>query len=576
MKTSIVIATFNKMEYTQQCIHSIREFTQTGDYEIIIIDNNSTDGTLAWLKQQADIRTISNSENFGFPKACNQGIEIAQGDTILLLNNDTIVTKNWLSNLLVCLYSDDNIGAVGSVTNNISYYQTIPVDYQSIEEMQIFAANYNQSDPAQWEERLKLIGYSMLIKKSVIDSIGMLDEQFSPGNYEDDDYSLRIRIAGYKIILCKDTFIHHYGSTSFKENISEYSELLRTNQNKFMNKWGFNPDTSNIIRIEFVNLITNPREEAIRVLEIGCECGGTLLNIKSLFPNAELYGVDTNPATLEVASIFVQTVSGNLEGSFDHFEKDFFDYIIFSANLHEIDKPQETLNRLKGHLKIEGKLIANLPNLMHFEVIRNFIQGTANKTKLSYYKLNDVHNLFESSGYKNIQITALRTNKRPEYSLFIQGLTDLSGIDASLTYNVLKFLVLASRTGVLGLIVAIIDEIQAETNVNENLSKLCSFETAHVIEAVISHALNPIHLLNHLAILYFQRGIYENILPYLNKAYELDNHDSNTLYNLGCVLHSFEESEMAINYLQSIENKDDQIIQFIEEINQSMKPKKIV
>ncbi|MDF2520933.1 MAG: hypothetical protein K0R84_1561, partial [Clostridia bacterium] len=89
-KTSIIILTYNNLEYNKLCIESIREYTQKGTYEIIIVDNHSTDGTVEWLKEQKDLRLILNDENQGFPKGCNQGIEMAEeGNDILLLNNDT-------------------------------------------------------------------------------------------------------------------------------------------------------------------------------------------------------------------------------------------------------------------------------------------------------------------------------------------------------------------------------------------------------------------------------------------------------------------------------------------------------
>ncbi len=96
MKTSIIILTHNKLEYTKQCIESIRRYTKQGSYEIVVVDNHSTDGTVEWLRQQYDIQTIFNNHNLGFPKGYNQGIEIATEDNILLLNNDTVVTQNWL------------------------------------------------------------------------------------------------------------------------------------------------------------------------------------------------------------------------------------------------------------------------------------------------------------------------------------------------------------------------------------------------------------------------------------------------------------------------------------------------
>ena len=105
--TSIVILTYNKLNYTKKCIESIRKYTCKESYEIIVVDNASTDGTIEWLKTQSDIITIFNKENLGFPKGCNQGIKIAKGDEVLLLNNDVIVTPKWLINLLEALYSSE-------------------------------------------------------------------------------------------------------------------------------------------------------------------------------------------------------------------------------------------------------------------------------------------------------------------------------------------------------------------------------------------------------------------------------------------------------------------------------------
>jgi tetratricopeptide (TPR) repeat protein len=82
-----------------------------------------------------------------------------------------------------------------------------------------------------------------LIKKEVIDKIGGLDERFTPGNFEDDDFCLRSQLAGFKTVISKDVFIHHYGSVSFKNNGEDhYDELLKVNEQKFIDKWGSNPE----------------------------------------------------------------------------------------------------------------------------------------------------------------------------------------------------------------------------------------------------------------------------------------------------------------------------------------------
>ena len=236
MKTSIILLSYNQVDYTLACIQSIKDFTDS--YEIIVVDNNSSQETIDKLDKVDGITLIKNKINRGFPGGCNDGIKIATGDNILLLNNDTIVTKYWLENMLLALYSDDSIGAVGPVTNSCSNFQSIPCSYATIADMFKFAEEYNISNPSIWEERSRLIGYALLIKKSVLDKVGLLDEQFFPGNFEDDDISLRIRLAGYKLLLCKDTFIHHFGSVSFTEESSNrFGKTLAINEKKFKEKW---------------------------------------------------------------------------------------------------------------------------------------------------------------------------------------------------------------------------------------------------------------------------------------------------------------------------------------------------
>ncbi|MDU4962077.1 MAG: glycosyltransferase [Sporomusaceae bacterium] len=244
--TSIIIITYNKFDYNRLCIESIRQFTDPGSYELLVIDNHSTDETVEWLRRQQDIHCVFNSANTGFPAACNQGIAIARGDSVLLLNNDTIVTPGWLNNLRRCLFSQPEIGAAGAITNSCSNFQSIPCDYADREEMLRFAAAINKPNPDRWENRGRLVGFCMLIKRTVIDTVGLFDETFSPGNYEDDDYSLRIRRAGYRLLLCRDCFIHHFGSVSFSgfgEKAAAFNRLLETNKQKFIDKWDINPHT---------------------------------------------------------------------------------------------------------------------------------------------------------------------------------------------------------------------------------------------------------------------------------------------------------------------------------------------
>lgn len=110
-KTAIVILSYNTLKMTKECIESIRKNNPASAYELIVVDNASTDGSVEWLSQQADIRLLCNHENVGFPVGCNQGIKQGSADSdILLLNSDTIVFPNSIFWLRMGLYEDETVG----------------------------------------------------------------------------------------------------------------------------------------------------------------------------------------------------------------------------------------------------------------------------------------------------------------------------------------------------------------------------------------------------------------------------------------------------------------------------------
>ncbi|WP_342421561.1 glycosyltransferase family 2 protein [Paenibacillus sp. FSL E2-0178] len=241
MKTSIIILTLNQLPLTIQCLESIKRGTPE-EHEIIIVDNGSKDGTVNYLKfHYPEITLIENAENLGFAKGCNQGVEVADGEQILFLNNDTVVPPGWLAPMLRALESDSTVGMSGPVTNYISGHQCVPVTYSELKDMEEFAQEYCEARRGSVKEVRRLIGFCLLVKRSVLDEIGCFDERYGLGNYEDDDLCLRAIQHGYKLLIAEDSFIHHIGHASMGQNPSfDLSTLLKQNENKAFQKWGAN------------------------------------------------------------------------------------------------------------------------------------------------------------------------------------------------------------------------------------------------------------------------------------------------------------------------------------------------
>lgn len=237
--SSIIIPCWNKLEFTQQCIESIEAFTPE-PHEIIFVDNGSTDGTTDWIKskmmERPYYRLIQNTENRGYPVACNQGIAIAKGDYIVLLNNDVVVSNEWLKGLIDCIESSNDIAIVGPSTNYASGPQMVTDcgGYDTILKFTAFAENYRKALKGCYIPYWRIVGFCMMVRREVLDKIGGFDERFSPGNFEDDDICIRACLAGYRNMICKDVFVHHHGSISHDGG---FTKLLETNQTKFNEKY---------------------------------------------------------------------------------------------------------------------------------------------------------------------------------------------------------------------------------------------------------------------------------------------------------------------------------------------------
>lgn len=560
MKTSIIILTYNKLEFTKQCIESIREYTLADTYELIIIDNCSNDGTIKWLKEQSDIKVIFNKENLGFPKGCNQGIEISTGDNILLLNNDVIVTENWLSNLTTALYSQEDVGAVGPITNSAAYYTAISTSYNTLAEMHDFARTINQISQEKWEERLKLIGFCMLIKREAIDKIGFLDERFTPGNFEDDDYSIRLRKNGYKLLLCRDTFIHHYGSVSWRDNVEGYSQLMSDNEKKFMGKWGTN-SYSYIIHQDLIAQLPFHKEEKVNILHIGCKSGGTLLQVKNKFRYASLHGMESNENEAKEASLIARIVT---ETEMTQFPSNYFDSIIITdwKNYNS----RNLLKEAKRCLKIDGVLLSKMRNASSYANISKLILAeNPYQQNEVYFSRNEISKLFAKDfRYQFIDFQEKLTEGTLE---FIQTLIQMGSKEVE-DFVAQSFIVKANVKN--EKLQQYVKNVYLGTEIEVNLARLTSYKNEEIITAA-KGMYKSVEVLNALAISFFSNQRFEHVIPFLEAAFHLEPKNIDTIYNISFILHSFGENNSAAEFLELLENMDNEALTLYKQITEKIR-----
>lgn len=240
---SIIVLCYNQLDHTKKCVESILNRTAYPNYELIIVDNCSADGTAEYLreleKQESRVRVQINETNRGFAGGNNDGLRMARGEYFVLLNNDTIVTRGWLTGMLRHYRDGGRVGLVGPLTNSIGNEARIPVTYRDEKGIAVFAYDYTQRHIGEeYPHQGVLAMFCLMISRDAYETIGELDESFGVGMFEDDDYSLRALRHGFDIVMAEDVFIHHAESASFKKmDNDKRMTLYNRNREYFESKW---------------------------------------------------------------------------------------------------------------------------------------------------------------------------------------------------------------------------------------------------------------------------------------------------------------------------------------------------
>lgn len=240
---SIVIPSWNTREHLARCIESVVAHT-VSSFEIIVVDNGSTDGSIAmfeaWVASLARpemARIVLLGENRGFAAACNAGAAVASGLNLLFLNSDTIVTPSWDAALVAALREHPELGALGPMSNFVSGAQRDPeARYETSIELAEYARERAHKFGRSTRETQRLVGFCIFIPRPVWDAVGGFDEQFFPGNYDDDDWCIRAIDAGYRLAIVPGSFVHHHGHATFLANRIDLGKSLSDNEERFLAK----------------------------------------------------------------------------------------------------------------------------------------------------------------------------------------------------------------------------------------------------------------------------------------------------------------------------------------------------
>jgi N-acetylglucosaminyl-diphospho-decaprenol L-rhamnosyltransferase len=229
MSISIIIPLYNQLEYTKSCLDSLFANGLNGAH-LLLIDNGSSDGTSEYLASNPNITFIANRENLGCAGAWNQGVRETDSDWLVFLNNDVIVSPGWLDGL-AAFASKEKLDLVSpAIREGELNYNVVSYAKEFVGKMTGF-------------NRLGVVdGICFMVRRQVFATIGLFDENFRIGQFEDTDFFRRAKAAGFRLGTTGQSFIHHFGSVT--QNSIRQSKKVRPyeaeNRAYYRQKWQLN------------------------------------------------------------------------------------------------------------------------------------------------------------------------------------------------------------------------------------------------------------------------------------------------------------------------------------------------
>lgn len=435
IKTFIIIVTCNEIKNLQECIESIRNFSSLEDLNVVVIDNASEDGTREWLEEQSDIAYAVETEYCeSWGKLVNEAIDAfgIDGDIIFMLARHR-VTVSCIEQMKEALYLQENIGAVAPLINGNN------LGCHGLTEKA-------ENGSPRIKRGIRLEEEIIMLRHDVIGEVGLPDENFYTFKFAIVDYQLRLVKQALKL-YCIESALAISTDVCNRMNQREDEDLimLRT-------KWGMNYFIAKPNR-ELITMMTHKENEQISVLEVGCDCGATLLELTNVYPNAEVYGYEINQKSADFAATVAAIEVGNVEEKNLPYEKNKFDYILFGDVLEHLHNPEEVVEYCRDFLKKDGCIIACIPNLMHISVIKNLLEGyftyrdmgVLDRTHVHMFTMFEVAKMFTDNGYEIEYVVTKEIENSKEEEDYMDKILSITSHEYRYMFEAFQYVVRARK-----------------------------------------------------------------------------------------------------------------------------------
>lgn len=431
---TVMMLAYNEREAVEAAVQSFR-WNSDVDISFVLVDNGSTDGLQEWATEQRDLTyVLLDGGPVGWGKAINMVKRELRLDTdLLIIEGHYMLTPNCLSRMVELSHQKEETGGVGGAFSEEASY-----------EKAVELANENRD--VKRKRAMVLHHGAILWKKEALEIVGEFDEEIETLSMVVGDYCLRMAKADKRLLICSNAFFWHGGN---RNDIVYEKQWERDILEK---KWGMHYFNSRY-NGKILLLIDAEPDDKMNVLEIGCDCGATLLEIQNRYPNATVYGTEINIQAASIAAHFAHVTINNIEEENMPFHRNMFDYIIFGDVLEHLHNPAKTLRYCMDFLKEKGSIVASIPNVMHVSIMEQLLQGNftytetgiLDRTHIHLFTCNEIIRTFCEAGYEitNMSLSSHSINDRQKR--IIDGLLAIDNGAQRFMYETVHYLVKANK-----------------------------------------------------------------------------------------------------------------------------------
>lgn len=402
MKTSntaavtLIISTYNQIDFLPICLKWLKEVH--GIKNIILVDNGSSDGTDQWLARSGYDHILFNEGSQGYGTVWNAVLSnFDQEDVIVFMEPHYFPAPDCILRLADCL--EETCGLACAMSNTLKAPGYLQMD--SINDLLLLENDCKDAETTVYNSLGTDKGFWALSKK-LLQTHSVFSETLVHSQNVLLDYTLKLVRSGFTPAVCRQAFVYNADPQRLTNDFERQYEMH--DRNILKSSWKMN--YFNLMPSFLLSALIEKSDTPLRILEVGCDLGATLLEIKNGHPDSRLFGIEINKAAAEIAGHIANVTVGNIEDKKLPFEGE-FDYILFGDVLEHLHDPQDVIRFCRGKLSEHGCIIANVPNIMHISVMEQLLHGKfeytdsglLDRTHIHFFTRTEIVDLFESEGF---------------------------------------------------------------------------------------------------------------------------------------------------------------------------------